>query len=885
MSSNDLDADADAFERARFAFRRAAPRESTSTASTASTADGAFVIVAYLPNIVCRYEVDFSDRKRTKSWASATTWRRGHDARVDALACDARANIVLSGDRFGTIIVRDIRDDADENPREIIAHGDGRSGIRALASGTVGRRRGVAWSDVDGALVMRFSSERDGKRVVLDRNSGAIECVRWGSRNVLAWTCDVGVKLYDVGREMKIAVVERARGSPLSGAFVPHLSWNESGDGGKTLIIAWADCVKVVKVERMDAKSAANAKSTRAKSLVGADSGVRSVSVEAGGTPSPASESSSKSPGSAHAYAAKVVSMFQTEYYIAGAQPFGDALALLAWTRGDAPELHIVSKTNVPISIDVLAMKDDVEHLSCDAYSLVSAQRMNADGERERCQRFGDERWWTPGAEPRLVVLSPKDLIIAKPHGAKETIDWLSTQEDYVRLLDACEAATSFGHVDGGAADVGQRVLAKAFADGEYARAAALCEKLLRRDASAWEFWIEKFITARALGEIHPYIPTENPTLSAVAYETVLHAFLAEAEHHARFLTAVKVWPARVYFPSRLIPVVKTMLAALRDDALAPSSTNVSSVVLRESLAELYLLDGQRERALNLYLDIGRPSVLNFIARHDLVTFVPRHKLSLLAQLDTPAAMTLFVTSRDVLPPSVVAPELLGRGGYGARELAHTYLSELFRDDPRGMEEFHDKLFDLHLEFSPTSVMTFLKTSDAYDVKRCAERLAGVESLVFERVYLLSKLGSHEHAVRALLEDGDDLPRAIELASALDHPRDLWDVIIKVSAASPEHMSALLARTKHLAGADVASSVVRALNLGVPIANLKSALVDVICSNALLAKELRASLERLEAASDDAVARRAKIAARALRRNQVHVSRALPSSAPKRALV
>ena len=43
------------------------------------------------------------------------------------------------------------------------------------------------------------------------------------------------------------------------------------------------------------------------------------------------------------------------------------------------------------------------------------------------------------------------------------------------------------------------------------------------------------------------------------------------------------------------------------------------SPVLKEALAELYLADGQRERALALHLELGRPAVLDFIARHGRV--------------------------------------------------------------------------------------------------------------------------------------------------------------------------------------------------------------------------------------------------------------------------
>jgi hypothetical protein len=180
--------------------------------------------------------------------------------------------------------------------------------------------------------------------------------------------------------------------------------------------------------------------------------------------------------------------------------------------------------------------------------------------------------------------------------------------------------------------------------------------------------------------------------------------------------------------------------------------------------------------------------------------------------------------------------------------------------------------------------MGFLKKSAAYDVGRCAGVLAGVESLVFERVFLLSKLGSYEDAVRVLLIDAKDLEGAIKLASELENPRELWDVIIKVSTDSPEFMSTLLAHAKNLAGDANAIALVDALACGVPIENLKFILVDLMNTNAALARRLRASYASTRADADARSSTRAKIGARALRRHQIHISRK-KSTAPRREYV
>lgn len=83
---------------------------------------------------------------------------------------------------------------------------------------------------------------------VLHSGEGPVRCVRWCGA-LIAWANDVGVKLYDSGAHTRIAFVDRPAGSPPPDAFPPRLVWESE----KTLIIAWADCVKVARIVRAPA--------------------------------------------------------------------------------------------------------------------------------------------------------------------------------------------------------------------------------------------------------------------------------------------------------------------------------------------------------------------------------------------------------------------------------------------------------------------------------------------------------------------------------------------------------------------------------------------------------------------------------------------------------
>ncbi len=806
-------------------------------------------------------------------------WIRGH-RRVAALALDGVGARALVADARGEIVVYALsaRDDDDDDAFDDDAYQEVSrvTHDRAVTCAALEReydsrgagRGGLAYGDDSGGVYARMRTLLGHKIVTLSgEEDGKVRAMAWGSRNVLAWACDAGVKLYDVGRDEKVALVERPRGSPPAEAFAPRLTWNETSDNGKTLLVGWADCVKVVKIRLVDSADVAKR-----------ESGGRVVPARASKSSASDGDTGSTSdvaPGMS--YVARVTSMFQTEYYVAGIQPFGDALAILAWSPDvDAdgetyPEVRVVTRAGVTQHIDVITTSDDAKGLRCDSFGLALAQVPLESGGFDRCARVGDHKWWKCGREPRLVVRSPSDVVVGRATGAREYIDWLAKREDYVKLMDVCEIASRYGHIDGTVRDIGHAVLKRAFDARDYAQTAALCSKLLRGDRAGWEKWVEKFMLARQLPELQPYIPTEDPELSANTYEFALHAFLAEPEHHPRFLAAVKAWPARLYSPAFLIPVVRSTLESLQTTESALAS--MSSVVLKEALAELYLNDGRRERALNLYLDIGRPSVLGFIHRHDLLPFVARKKLSLLASLDVPNAMSLFVRNRDVVPPSVVVPELFGRGGYEARALAHAYLSTLFAEDPSHSGEYHDTLFDLHREFNPDALLDFLKKSASVDLARASAALAGDDARAVERVVVLSKLGLHEDAVRALVNDAEDVKSAIKLATELDNPIELWRVIVETCAKSTQSVGTLLAHVKNLAGDEHAIALISALRSGVEIDHLKMRLIDIMDENTALTRSLRESHALETRRAEQSVDAKTKIFARALRRHQIHISR------------
>ena len=171
-------------ERQRFDYRRArVTHASVSTsARTACVADGAYIITAYLPHVVCAYACE----RRTGACAPhapalSRVWALDHAARVSSLAFDASSCVLASGDDAGVIVIRNVRDDDDDDaPQERIAHGVAIVALARERSGTKRRSSGLAWSDVHGTLTLRVNGILGHKHVVIDTNSGVIDTIAFG---------------------------------------------------------------------------------------------------------------------------------------------------------------------------------------------------------------------------------------------------------------------------------------------------------------------------------------------------------------------------------------------------------------------------------------------------------------------------------------------------------------------------------------------------------------------------------------------------------------------------------------------------------------------------------------------------------------------------------
>jgi len=77
-------------------------------------------------------------------------------------------------------------------------------------------------------------------------------------------------------------------------------------------------------------------------------------------------------------------------------------------------------------------------------------------------------------------------------------------------------------------------------------------------------------------------------------------------ENHAQMLAVVRQWPHELYH-------VPTVIAAVQRRAASARAEGEPDAPLQEVLGELYMADGQRERAVAIYLQLQRPGLFDFI--------------------------------------------------------------------------------------------------------------------------------------------------------------------------------------------------------------------------------------------------------------------------------
>eukprot|EP01114_Cavostelium_apophysatum_P004970 TRINITY_DN1546_c0_g1_i1.p1 TRINITY_DN1546_c0_g1~~TRINITY_DN1546_c0_g1_i1.p1 ORF type:complete len:976 (-),score=258.51 TRINITY_DN1546_c0_g1_i1:28-2796(-) len=615
--------------------------------------------------------------------------------------------------------------------------------------------KSFAFGGKAGQLIINSKGWFGRKDTVLHSGEGPIHTIKWKGA-LIAWSNDLGVKIYDCDKGQRITYIDRPKGSPRADLFRCHLCWENE----HTLLIGWADSIKIGLIKERGTSS----------------SGLPDRYVEIG-------------------------ALFKTDYYISGIAPFADYLVVLAYVEeqeddeegtrqpgeppkmvAQRPELRIITRKNEDISSDSLTIHG-YENYKANHYRLGHM-----------------------ASESLFYVVSPKDIIVAKPRDLDDHISWLMERKRYEEAMRAAEASDAplreHNYVD-----IGEKYINYLLGAGQVNKAAEMCPKILKRDPGLWEKWILKFAEMANLKAICDYIPIANPTLNNTVYELVLGYFMSSPDmrDHEKFHNLILEWPPTLY-------EIKNIITALKRSLL-----NNDSVILKEALAKLYTYDKQFDKTLAIYLGLGRGPVFELIKDHNLFDSV-RDKVIQLMHYDKDKAVQLLVNHIEQIPIESCVEQLQVEP-----RLLHEYLHQLFLKDPHIGKSFHELQVSLYADYDYKLLLPFLRQSNYYPLSK-ALQACEEKNLWPEMVFLMGRMGNNKQGLLLLIEKIGDVKQAIDFIET-QNDDELWDDLIDYSMKNAHFVSSLL---EHIGAYVDPVKLIKRIPSGMEIVGLRDRLVKII---------------------------------------------------------
>jgi len=561
------------------------------------------------------------------------------------------------------------------------------------------------------------------KSAVLHCGTGYIRSIKWKGE-FLAWADSQGVEVYDVSRRGRIAHIEKMSKNIRDDVYKCSLCWKDH----QTLLIAWADYIQigVVKVRNQDRKP-----------------------LGYGG-------------GELPPLCVELTNVFKNDFFACGIAPFGSELVVLSYfapqtdasyqgkPHAQRPQLLILSPsgyyTCIETSTDALSIRG-FEDYESNNYSLENVQE-----------------------ESLFYIVSPKDIVLARPRDLDDHISWLMERDMFEEALaDALKHEASLKTHS--VLKIWRKYMNSLISAKKFKEAASLCSKILGENKSLWEEEIYRFAKYRQLKAITPEIPYKRTRLSHTIYEMILNEYLQT--DIAGFQKLIKEWPTDLYNSEAIIVVLKAKLTDEPDNR-----------ILLQTLGTLYARGKKYDKGLAIYLKLRDAGVFEMIHEHNLIEFV-KDKIASLMEIDEKKAVKLLVDNIDIISVEHIVRQLLN-----LKKQLHMFLYALFLKDAHAGQDFHEMQVELMAEFDRAKLLSFLRSSNYYALEK-AFKVCEEKEYIPEMVFLLSRMGNSKKALSMIIEKENDIKKAIEFTK--EQKDDvLWQDLINHSINKPEYVKELL---------------------------------------------------------------------------------------------
>ncbi|CBQ70724.1 related to Vacuolar assembly protein VPS41 [Sporisorium reilianum SRZ2] len=685
-----------------------------------------------------------------------------------------------------------------------------------------------------GSLMHREKSWFGHKESVLHSGEGPIWTTRWRG-NMIAWASDKGVRVYDIEAKQRISFISAPSKDVRGDLNRCSLYWQDD----RTLLIAWADHIKVAKVKQKQSAgaTASSGASIASGSTSNATSALSKVGVPGAGASQPQ-------------HYIEITAIFQLDCMISGIAPYGLDYLVLAYVTEDPgesddedddqdhengsvhrafkrrealrPELRIISRAGEELSSDVLSL-NDYSRFQCNDYLLVPSIEAHA---YSAALLAGRKVRQESTEASQFYVVSPKDIVVSKPRDEKDHVEWLLERQRFQEALVKIEAMGRTAALQNGfdAEEIGKKYLNWLVEEDRYSEAARVASKILGRNVSAWEDWIFLFVEKGKLGLAIPFIPTSDPTLSEMIYDMILAHFLQHDLN--KLLQTITEWPPEIYSTPAVVLAIEDRLKS-GDGKKEPGTEKL----LMECLAELYIRNRQPGKALQYYLRLRRANVFDLIRDNNLFTAVQDQALLLIefeedlkSRRTQPgskhgAAIDLLVDHTYSIPIGRVIAQLESHPRY-----LYMYLDALFDRDPQQVTPFCDVQVKLYAEYEAGRLMPYLRAMSSFYSFEKAYAICEEHDYVPEMVFLLGRVGDNKRALSFIIERLGDVERAIDFAKE-QNDDDLWEDLLGYSESRPAFIRGLLENV----GAEIDPiRLIRRIKNGLEIPGLKAALIKIL---------------------------------------------------------
>lgn len=187
-------------------------------------------------------------------------------------------------------------------------------------------------------------------------------------------------------------------------------------------------------------------------------------------------------------------------------------------------------------------------------------------------------------------------------------------------------------------------------------------------------------------------------------------------------------------------------------------------------------------------------------------------------QLDTERAIEMFLDNLNKIPLETIIQRLKQSPQYLCQ-----FLDKLFVKDSSLGEEYHGLQVKLYAEYQPNKLLSFLRNSNYYPLQEALE-VCQLFHLTSEMVFLLGRMGNTKLALRLIVEELQDIDRAIEFCKEHDD-KDLWEDLINYSLKKPAFINTML----NSIGTHVDPIIIiKRIQKGVEIQGLRDSLVKIL---------------------------------------------------------